>query len=57
VTSDKVCTALDVSPPLANALIREFVQLGILQEVTGQQRGRVFVFQRYLSRYLSLFVI
>ena len=52
ITAKEFSVALDVSPPTANSLIREFVQLGILQEVTGQQRGRVFVFQRYLSLFV-----
>lgn len=44
-------TSLDVAPPPANALIREFVWLDILKEVTVQKRGWVFVFQRYLSLF------
>jgi len=44
---------LSVSPPTANALIRDFEQLGLLQEITGQQRGRAYVFDRYLSLFTS----
>ncbi len=45
--------ALSVSTPTANALIRDFVRLGILTEVTGQARGRVYEFKRYLDLFLS----
>ena len=44
---------LPVSSPTANALIRDFEQLGLLQEITGQQRGRAYVFDRYLSLFTS----
>jgi hypothetical protein len=36
-----------------NLLIRDFIRLGILVEVAGQQRGRAYVFQRYLALFLS----
>lgn len=45
--------ALAVSTPTANALIRDFQRLGILTEVTGQLRGRVYEFQRYLKLFVS----
>lgn len=45
--------ALSVSTPTANALIRDFERLGILSEVTGQARGRVYEFKRYLDLFLS----
>jgi Fic family protein len=46
-------TALSISTPTANALIRDFERLGILTEVTGQARGRVYEFKRYLDLFLS----
>ena len=45
--------ALSVSTPTANALIRDFERLAILKEITGQQRGRSYVFERYLPLFLS----
>lgn len=45
--------ALSVSTPTANVLIRDFERLQILKEITGQQRGRVYVFERYLQLFLS----
>ncbi|MFH1021102.1 MAG: Fic family protein, partial [Pseudomonadota bacterium] len=44
---------LSVSPPTANALIKDLIRLGILVEITGQQRGRVYVFDRYLKLFTS----
>jgi Fic family protein len=46
-------TALSVSTPTANALIRDFERLGILKEITGQRRGRSFIFDRYLRLFVS----
>lgn len=42
---------LEVSVPTANALIKDLIRLGILSEVTGQQRGRIYVFERYLRLF------
>jgi Fic family protein len=53
VSAADVETALSVSTPTANALIREFQDLGLLQEITGQQRGRLYAFDRYLSLFVS----
>ena len=44
---------LSVSSPTANALIKDLMRLGILVEITGQQRGRVYVFDRYLKLFTS----
>ena len=53
VTAADIERNLSVSSPTANALIRDFEQLGLLQEITGQQRGRAYVFDRYLSLFTS----
>jgi Fic family protein len=53
VTAQDVEKALDVSTPTANALIRELQRLGILEEITGQQRGRAYAFDRYLRLFVS----
>jgi len=45
--------ALEVTTPTANALIKTLIEKGILVETTGQQRGRVYAFQRYLELFLS----
>lgn len=46
-TATKIATALAVTKPTANALIRQFEQLELLQELTGFRRNRLFVFSKY----------
>ena len=46
-----VATALDVSWPTAGKLIRSFEDRGILQEITGQRRNRVFRYGPYLTLF------
>ncbi|MGM0634055.1 MAG: helix-turn-helix domain-containing protein [Pseudomonadota bacterium] len=53
VTAGQVETAVGVSTPTANKLIRELINLGILKEVTGQQRGRMYAFESYLKLFFS----
>jgi Fic family protein len=40
-----------LSPKAVNDLLRIFVQLGILKEVTGFQRNRIFVFRDYIEMF------
>ena len=42
---------LDLTPRAANALIQELVALGILKEMTGYKRNRIFMFQDYLALF------
>ena len=44
--------ALGISHPTANALLSAFVELGLLREITGQQRWRSYAFERYLNLFL-----
>lgn len=53
VSAADIEQALGVSTPTANALIRDFERFGILREMTGQQRGRTYAFDRYLRLFLS----
>lgn len=53
VTAADIEKALSVSTPTANALIRDLENLGLLQEMTGQQRGRAYAFNRYLHLFVS----
>jgi hypothetical protein len=39
--------------PTTNALIQNIQKLGMLQEVTGLQRGRAYAFDRYLRLFVS----
>lgn len=42
---------LEMSKPTANSLVKEFENRGILREITGFQRNKLFVFDRYLTIY------
>ena len=53
VSAADIKKVLSVSTPTANALIRDFENLGLLQEITGQQRGRAYAFYRYLRLFVS----
>ena len=44
---------LSITAPTANALINALVDRDILTEITGQQRGRIFAFDRYLGLFLG----
>lgn len=52
VTVADVGAALEISPPTANALVAAFVDFGLLKEMTGYARNRVFMFEPYLSLFL-----
>lgn len=45
--------ALKVSAPTAQALVKDLIRLGILVELTGQMRGRLYAFQTYLQLFVS----
>lgn len=53
VSAQEVARALKVSPPTANTLVREFERLGLLTELTGFARNRVYSFQIYLGLFLD----
>lgn len=42
-----------LSQPTADAIIREFVEMGLLVEITGQLRNRLFAFQPYLALFVK----
>ena len=53
ITALDVEKVLGVSKTTANIVINDFIQLGILVEQTGQVRGKVYAFQRYLKLFSS----
>lgn len=53
VTAADIEKELNISSPTANTLIRELQGINILNEVTGNQRGRLYVFEKYVSLYWS----
>lgn len=48
LTVDGAKELLNVSYPTANNLISNLVELGLLREVTGRQRGRLFEYSQYI---------
>jgi Fic family protein len=48
-TASSLCRATKLTPPTVGKALRELVSLGIVRETTGRKRGRVFVYERYLS--------
>ena len=53
VTAVQAAEILDVSHQSASALLKKMTEDGILDEITGYQRNRVFVFTRYLQLFRS----
>jgi Fic family protein len=51
VTATDIMKELNVSAPTANALVQDFVSLGILKEITGKKRNRMFFFVEYLRLF------
>lgn len=56
VSVNDVAGLLGLTHRAANGLVAQFVELGILEEITGYQRNRMFVFRKYLALfgYLTL---
>ena len=51
VDSRETSENLSVNPSTANRLIEDFIKLGILKDVTGYKRNRIFVFDNYLRLF------
>ena len=51
VNVNVVSRDLDVSFPTANRLVARFEELGLLREVTGQRRSRLFRYEPYLTLF------
>ncbi len=49
VSANSVKSQIILSPKATNELIANFVQQGILFEITGQKRNRLFAFKEYLE--------
>tara|TARA_R100001143_G_C3361295_1_gene136486 strand:- start:53532 stop:54695 length:1164 start_codon:yes stop_codon:yes gene_type:complete len=45
--------ACDLTPKAAGDLVRSFIDAGILTEITGQVRNRIFLFEPYLNKFTS----
>ncbi len=49
LTSNQLVDRTGLTPPTINAALADLVRLGIVEEVTGRRRGRVFGYQAYLA--------
>lgn len=45
--------ALGISQPTANALLNDFTRLGVLREVTGAGRNKIYAFEAYLALFVK----
>jgi len=51
VSVNDVAGLLGLTHRAANGLVAQFVELDILEEITGYQRNRMFVFRKYLALF------
>lgn len=51
VSSNDIVEYLKVTPATANSLIKDFIKLEILREITGGKRFRLFSFEEYLRLF------
>ncbi|NLN75245.1 MAG: Fic family protein [Armatimonadetes bacterium] len=51
VDSQEVSEKLSITTSTALRLIEDFIRLGILVEITGYKRNRIFVFEKYLNLF------
>lgn len=50
ITASNAAKRLEVSYQTANTLIADFEELGLLREITGGRRNRVFLYQPYIDQ-------
>jgi Fic family protein len=51
MTVSQIQTALNVTYQSANTLVQRFVEIGVLQEITGQERYRVFSYRPFIDLF------
>ena len=49
VSSNQFVERTGLSSPTVNAALADLQRIGIVEEVTGRRRGRVFGYRRYLA--------
>lgn len=49
ITVNQVCERTRLSFPAVSKAVQELADLGVLREITGQRRNRVFAYDRYLT--------
>ncbi len=53
MSANDIATKLGITHQSASSLIRSFEEMGILREITGRKKDRLFVFSEYLSLFTS----
>jgi len=51
IEPNEVADALKINISTANRLIDDFVKLGVLNEITGFKRNRIFIFKEYIDLF------
>lgn len=51
ISADKVSEIAEISMPSSYKLISSLEKIGILREMTGGQRGRMYAFENYLALF------
>ena len=49
ININQVCKQTELSFPAATKAIQALEKIGIVREITGQQRNRIFAYDHYLS--------
>ena len=53
ITVNKAMELLGINFVPANSLIASLVDMGVLQEITGFQRNRIFILRRYINIFMD----
>jgi len=53
IEAGELAEELAVSRSTVHVLIKELLRLGVITEITGQLRGRVYIFERYYNLFLG----
>ncbi len=51
INASQVCELCSVSPATAYSLIERFVTCGLLREITGAKRGKLYIFEPYIALF------
>ncbi len=53
ITVNDIMNILKISVPAANKLVKQLEETGILSEITGYRRNRIFYFEKYFQLFLK----
>jgi Fic family protein len=55
MSANDIANKLRITHQSASSLIRSFEEMGVLREITGRKKDRLFVFSEYLTLFTSRF--